>query len=195
MAPGTTCQKQGGAPNIIPTSLYLRSHTVLILLNVTVPHIPVSVSPHYCLPIPTSPFPHLHIVPKSLHFVPISPNFTMSHIPVSPSPCPQPPHTSPYYPHVPKCPPEVELLGHTRVPAEFVSLEGKRLSVRIKEQEEVWGSPKAQLYPIVGPKHPPQQGRVQGGLCPTAGSCPIACLCPTACLLPDGCSAAWDAPC
>ncbi|XP_052555144.1 complement C2 isoform X4 [Tympanuchus pallidicinctus] len=31
---------------------------------------------------------------------------------------------------------EVELLGHTRVPAEFVSLEGKRLSVRIKEQEE-----------------------------------------------------------
>uniref|UniRef100_A0A8C3PVL8 Complement C2 n=1 Tax=Chrysolophus pictus TaxID=9089 RepID=A0A8C3PVL8_CHRPC len=31
---------------------------------------------------------------------------------------------------------EVELLGHTRVPAEFVSLEGKRLSVRIKEQKE-----------------------------------------------------------
>lgn len=31
---------------------------------------------------------------------------------------------------------EAELLGHTRVPAEFVSLEGKRLSVRIKEREE-----------------------------------------------------------
>uniref|UniRef100_A0A8C2TWR6 Complement C2 n=1 Tax=Coturnix japonica TaxID=93934 RepID=A0A8C2TWR6_COTJA len=31
---------------------------------------------------------------------------------------------------------EMELMGHTRVPAEFVSLEGRRLSVRIKEQEE-----------------------------------------------------------
>ncbi|XP_072211360.1 complement C2-like isoform X3 [Excalfactoria chinensis] len=31
---------------------------------------------------------------------------------------------------------EVELMGRTRVPAEFVSLEGRRLNVRIKEQEE-----------------------------------------------------------
>ncbi|XP_065600508.1 complement C2-like isoform X2 [Cyrtonyx montezumae] len=31
---------------------------------------------------------------------------------------------------------EVELLGHTHIPAEFVSLEDKRLSVRIKEQQE-----------------------------------------------------------
>lgn len=122
-------------PPCVPVSLFPHSP------NVTMSHIPVSVSPSSivtispCLYVPISPSPHC---PQK------SPYPQMSQCPISLC---HYPHTSPYYPHVPKCPPEAELLGHTRVPAEFVSLEGKRLSVRIKEREEVWAAPRRSSTP------------------------------------------------
>lgn len=146
MAPGTTCQKQGGGTQHHPhlrVSLYLCFHIHQMsqcLLSLCLYPPPV-LSPY--LPVCTSPFPHLHIVPKSPH-IPKCHNVLYPSVTIPTSPDP---YTSPYYPHVPKCPPEAELLGHTRVPAEFVSLEGKRLSVRIKEREEVWAAPRRSSTP------------------------------------------------
>lgn len=101
MAPGTTCQKQGGAPNIIPTSLYLRSHTPHIAkchsasypcvcippLLSPYPYIPISTSPHhpqkssFC-----SNIPKFHNVPYPCVTIPMSP--APPYIPLL-SPCPQ----------------------------------------------------------------------------------------------------------